>query len=367
MRRVPYVNFAAQFAEQKDEIYAAVEKTFGDGHFVGGSAIEMLEQELAHFIGVSYVVALNSGTDALILGLKAMGIGPGDEVITPPNSFVASTAVIVAVGATPVFADVRDDQNIDPHAVAAAISPRTRVIMPVHLTGRVADMGPLLELAQRHGLGIIEDAAQSIGSRYEGRNSGTFGTCAAFSAHPLKNLNAAGDGGFLATNDAEIANKVRLLRNHGLANRDTVTVWGTVSRMDTLQAELLRGRLQRLHGVIERRRCNAENYRRLLSDTPVFIPTCRNHEFNSFHLFVIQTERRNELQAHLKAMGIGTGIHYPVPIHLQPAAESLGCTRGDFPVTERQADRILSLPIHQFLSLEDQEYVAEEIKRFMHS
>jgi len=362
---VPYVNFRAQFAEQKDEIYTAIEATFSDGHFVGGSAIEMLEQELADFIGVRYVVALNSGTDALILGLKAMGIGPGDEVITPPNSFVASTAVIIAVGATPIFADVRDDQNIDPEAVAAAITPRTRAIMPVHLTGRVADMAPLLELAKRHGLGVIEDAAQSIGSRYEGRNSGTFGTCAAFSAHPLKYLNAAGDGGFLATNNAEIAGKIRLLRNHGLADRDTVTVWGTVSRMDTLQAQLLRGRLRRLDSVIERRRRSAETYKRLLAGTPVFIPPCRNHEFNTFHLFVIQTEQRNELQSHLKARGIGTGIHYPVPIHLQPAAEKLGHQRGDFPVTEHQADRILSLPIHQFLSVEDQEYVVNEIKAFL--
>ena len=222
MRKVPYVNLSAQFAEEKDDIREAVEATFTQGQFVGGSAIEQLEEELSRFVGVQHVVAVNSGTDALILGLKAMNIGPGDEVITPPNSFVASTAVIVAVGATPVFADVRDDQNIDPQAVAAAITPRTRAIMPVHLTGRVADMGPILELAQRHGLGVIEDAAQSIGSRYEGRNSGTFGTCAAFSAHPLKNLNAAGDAGFLATNDPQIASKVRLLRNHGLA---TGTRW----------------------------------------------------------------------------------------------------------------------------------------------
>jgi len=364
MRSVPYINLPAQYEEQKSEIHDAIENVFTRGEFIGGGAVEALERDLATFIGTHHVVALNSGTDALILGLKAMGIGPGDEVITPPNSFVASTAVIVAVGATPVFADVRDDQNIDPQAIAAAITPRTRAIMPVHLTGRVADMGPIMELAQRHGLGLIEDAAQSIGSRYQGSNSGTFGTCAAFSTHPLKNLNAAGDGGFLATNDEAIAAKVRLLRNHGLADRDTVTTWGTVSRMDALQAEILRGRLRHLDDVIERRRQNADNYKRLLSDGPVFIPPCRNHEFNTFHLFVIQADRRNELQAHLKSRGIRTGIHYPVPIHLQPAAESLGYRRGDFPVTERQSDRILSIPIHQFLSLDDQQYVAEEIKGF---
>jgi dTDP-4-amino-4,6-dideoxygalactose transaminase len=259
---------------------------------------------------------------------------------------------------------VRDDQNIDPEAVAAAITPRTRAIMPVHLCGRVADMGPIMELADRHGLAVIEDAAQSIGSRYVGRNAGTFGTVAAFSAHPLKNLNAAGDGGFLATNDQAIADKVRLLRNHGLADRNTVTMWGTVSRMDTLQAELLRIRLRRLGDVIERRRRNAETYKRLLVDAPVFIPPCHNHEFNTFHLFVIQADRRNELQAHLTRCGIGTAVHYPIPIHLQPAAQMLGHRRGAFPATERQSDRILSLPIHQFLADEDQRYVADEIKAF---
>lgn len=364
MRQVPYVNFPAQFDEEKDEIRKTFEAVFTRGEFVGGSEIDALEGELASFVGVRHAVALNSGTDALILGLKALGIGPGDEVITPPNSFVASTAVIVAVGATPVFADVLPDQNIDPKAVAAAITPRTKAIMPVHLTGRVADMGPLMELADRHGLAVIEDAAQAIGSRYEGRNSGTFGNFAAFSAHPLKNLNASGDSGFLATNDTAIADKVRLLRNHGLADRNTVTVWGTVSRMDVLQAALLRIRLRRLGDVIERRRENAENYKRLLSDIPVFFPPCKNHEFNTFHLFVIQAERRDALQAHLAKRGIGTAIHYPVPIHLQPAAESLGYKRGDFPVTEKQSEQILSLPIHQFMALEDQAYVAGEINTF---
>lgn len=364
MRQVPYVNFAAQYAEERGEITALLERVFGRGEFVGGSAIEALEAELAGYIGVGHVVALASGTDALILGMRALGLGPDDEVITPPNSFVASTAAIVAVGATPVFADVRDDQNIDPDAIAAAITPRTRAIMPVHLTGRVADMRPIMALAERHGLAVIEDAAQSIGSRYEERQAGSFGTIACFSAHPLKNLNAAGDAGFLATHDAEIARKVRLLRNHGLADRNTVEVWGTVSRMDVLQAELLRLRLGRLDHVIERRRRNADVYRRLLADAPVFMPACRNQEFNTFHVFVIQADRRDALQTHLGKEGIGTAVHYPVPIHLQPAAAALGHRRGDFPVTERQAERILSLPINQFLAEDDQAYVAEKIRAF---
>jgi dTDP-4-amino-4,6-dideoxygalactose transaminase len=364
MRTVKYVNLSEQFAEARDDIYVAVENTFGPGQFIGGNAVEMLEQDLATFVGVRHVVAVNSGTDALILGLKALNIGPGDEVITPPNSFVASTSAIVAVGAKPIFADVRQDQNVDPRAVGAAVTPRTRAIMPVHLTGRMADMSPIMEIAERHGLAVIEDAAQAIGSRYQGRNSGTFGTCAAFSAHPLKNLNAAGDAGFLATNDIQIVQKVRLLRNHGLVNRDTVEIWGTVSRMDALQAEILRRRLPRLAHLIERRRQNAENYKRLLAQGPVSFTPCRDYEFNTFHTFVIQTDHRNELQAYLRGRGIGTRIHYPVPIHLQPAAASLGYRRGDFPVAESQADRILSLPIHQFLSFDDQSYVADEIGMF---
>jgi dTDP-4-amino-4,6-dideoxygalactose transaminase len=364
MRQVPYVNFGAQFAQERAEIAALVERVFGRGEFVGGGAVDAIEAELGSYVGVRHVVALNSGTDALILGMRALGLKAGDEVITPPNSFVASTAAIVAVGATPVFADVRADQNIDPDAIAAAITPRTRAIMPVHLTGRVADMRPIMEMADRLGLAVIEDAAQSVGSRYEERQAGSFGTIACFSAHPLKNLNAAGDAGFLATDDADIARQVRLLRNHGLVDRNTVEVWGTVSRMDVLQAELLRLRLARLDEVIERRRRNAETYRRLLADAPVFIPPCRNQEFNTFHVFVIQADRRDELQAFLAKEGIGTAIHYPVPIHLQPAAHALGHRRGDFPVTERQADRILSLPIHQFLSDEDQDYVAERIRAF---
>jgi dTDP-4-amino-4,6-dideoxygalactose transaminase len=366
MRRVPYVNFRAQFDEERPEILATMENVFARGEFIGaaGGAVEQFESEVASYIGVPHVVALNSGTDALILGMRGIGLGPGDEVITPPNSFVASTAAIVAVGAKPVFADVRDDQNIDPDAVAAAITPKTRAIMPVHLTGRVADMRPLMELAKRHGLAVVEDAAQSIGSRYEERQAGSFGTIACFSAHPLKNLNGAGDGGFLTTGDAAIAHKVRLLRNHGLADRNTVTVWGTVSRMDVVQAELLRLRLRRLEGVIERRRRNAEQYRTLLRDTPVFIAPCRNQEFNTFHVFVVQADRRDELQRYLDSEGVSTAVHYPIPIHLQPAAEDLGYRRGDFPVTERQAERILSLPIHQFLAPEDPTYVADKIYAF---
>ncbi len=363
-RRVPFVDFAAQYAEERPAIEACLEEVFGRGDFIGGAAVGQLEEALAEACGRRTAVALNSGTDALMLGMAALGIGAGDEVITPPNSFVASTAAIVHIGATPVFADVLDDQNIDPAAVEAAITPRTKAIMPVHLTGRIADMTPIQEIAEHHGLLVIEDAAQSIGSRYAGRPSGGFGDVACFSAHPLKNLNAAGDAGFLVTDREDVAETARLTRNHGLADRNTVQRWGLVSRMDTLQARLLLMRLERFDSVIERRRANAARYRSLLNPVHVFVPPCRDVEFNSFHTFVVQVEARDALQAHLKARGIETAVHYPVPIHLQPAARDLGYRAGDLPVAERQAGRILSLPVHQFLLPEDIEQVSATINGF---
>ena len=364
MLRVPYVDFPAQFAEEREELMLLLEGVFSRGDFVGGAAIEALEQELSAYLGAAHVVALNSGTDALILGLRALDIGPGDEVITPPNSFVASTAAIVAVGATPVFADVREDQNIDPAAIAAAITPRTRAIMPVHLAGHPVDLPAILALAQQHGLAVIEDAAQAIGTRLDGRMAGTFGDIGCFSAHPLKNLNAAGDAGFLVTGDAALAARVRLARSHGMQDRNTVASWGTVSRLDTLQAEILRLRLRHLPSVLERRRRNAASYERLLPSAAFRPPPMPGAE-SSFHLFVIQVEVRDRLKAYLLEQGIETAIHYPVPIHLQPAAQALVHAKGSFPRCEAQAERILSLPIHQFLSSFQVEHVAAQIAGFL--
>jgi dTDP-4-amino-4,6-dideoxygalactose transaminase len=364
LRRIGYVNLPAQFEEERAEILRAVEGVFRRGDFIGGEAVGRLEAELSAYLGVSHIVTLNSGTDALILAMKALNIGSGDEVITPPNSFVASTAAIIAVGATPVFADVLPDQNIDPAAVEAAVTRRTKAIMPVHLTGRMADMNPLMTIARKHRLAVIEDSAQAVGSTYDGLMSGTIGTFGCFSAHPLKNLNAAGDAGFVVTDDAELAARIRRLRNHGLINRSDVEEWGTVSRLDTLQAEVLRIRLRHLPSVIERRRRNAAQYRDGLADLPIFVPPCRNIEFNTFHTFVVQTDRRDELQKFLAGKGIETAIHYPVPIHLQAAAAHLGHRRGAFPVTERQAERILTFPVNQFLSAADISYICGSVREF---
>jgi len=363
-RRIPYVDLAAQYREERAELLAVVERVLAGGSYIGGTEIEALEQEFAKLCETREAVALNSGTDALFLGLRALGIGPGDEVITPPNSFVASTGAIVQVGATPVFVDVQADQNVDPAKVAAAVTKRTRAIMPVHLTGRICDMDPILDIARRHGLAVIEDAAQAIGSRYHGKPSGSFGEIGCFSCHPLKNLNACGDAGFVVTNDAKLAQTIRSLRNHGLAGRDSVDQFGLVSRMDTLQAAILRYRVSRLPSIVERRRKNVALYRKLLHPA-AFNPPELPDEFIAYHTFVIQTDRRDELKAHLAANGIETAIHYPVPIHLQPAAARLGYGRGAFPVCERQAGRILTLPIHPWLSESDVAAVAQTTNQFL--
>ena len=271
---------------------------------------------------------------------------------------------MATIGATPVFADVRDDLNIDPEKAEAAITPRTKAIMPVHLTGRIADMAPLLDIAKRHGLLVVEDASQSFGSRYEDRLSGSFGDVGCFSAHPLKNFNAAGDSGFLTTDNGELAAKVAKMRNHGLVGKGLSEAFGYVSRMDTLQAAILRYKLEALPGVIEQRRNNAALYGELLDPEHIFMAPERDVEFNTYHTFVIQVDRRDELKAYLAEQQIGSAIHYPLPIHLQPAASYLGHKAGDFPVTERQAERILSLPVHQTLKENDLRRVADTVNGF---
>lgn len=362
---VPYVDIGAQFIEERDELMPIIERVLSSGQYIGGAFVDSFEEKAARLVGTRHAIALNSGTDALFLGLQALGIGAGDEVITPPNSFVASTAVIVNIGARPVFVDVLPDQNIDPDKIEAAITPRTKAIMPVHLTGRVSDMAPIMEIARRHGLAVIEDAAQAIGSRYDGRAAGSIGDIGCFSTHPLKNLNACGDGGFLTTDSDEIAGRIRLLRNHGLVDRSTVSIFGIVSRMDALQAAILDYRIDRLEGITARRRANAAEYQRLLDPTVVFHPPERNIEYNTYHTFVVQVDRRDALQRHLADQGIGTAIHYPVPIHLQPAAAALGHGLGDFPMVERQAERILTLPVNQSLDAAAIARVATAVNDFL--
>ena len=361
---IPFVALGPQFEAEADQLLPKLRATLVRGQWVGGDEVAAFEGQIARLCGVEHAVAVGSGTDALILALRALGIGPGDEVITAPNSFVSTTAAIVHVGAQPVFADVLPDQNIDPASVQKAITPRTRALLPIHLTGRPAAMNDLLEIARRHDLRVVEDAAQAVGARLHGKPAGSFGDVGCFSAHPLKNLNAVGDGGYLTTSDSRIAERVRRLRNNGLCDRNTVLEWGIVSRLDAIQAVVLSHRLEHLDQVIEARRRNAALYRAALPANDVFWPPCRPEEWNTFHTFVVQVDRRDELADFLASRGIGSAVHYPIPIHLQPAARSLGHHAGAFPVAERQAKRILSLPIHPFLTSENISEVAQVIGEF---
>lgn len=337
----------------------------GFGSSTSGSMNNRFESAFAEKVGAKYAITFNSGTSTLHAALDAVGVGYGDEVITPPLTVISNLDVILAQNAVPVFADIDPETfNMDPEEMAAKITPKTKAIMPVHLTGRICDMDPIVAIAEKHGLKIIEDAAQSMGSEYKGRKSGTFGDVGCFSCHPLKNMNACGDGGLITTNDSDIRDRAIRLRNHGMIDRNTALEFGFVSRMDNLQAAILRLRLRHLPDVVARRRRNVEQYRAEIDTDHVYIPPCLDHEFNTFVLFVAQLDRRDELQAYLAERGISTGIHYPVPIHLQPAARYLGHKAGDYPEVERQADRIISLPHNQNLSESQVSYVCEQINRF---
>lgn len=359
--KIPYVNLTRQWEAERDELLPMLDEVMRSGQYIGGYHVEEFEKKAAAICETKYCVALNSGTDALVMGLAAMGVGRGDEVITPPNSFIASTAAIVHIGAKPVFVDVLPDQNIDPAKIESAITSKTKAIMPVHLSGRMARMDEICKIADKHNLLIIEDAAQSMGSKFKGVPSGKWGKVGCFSAHPLKNLNACGDAGFLVTDDDEIAEKIKLLRNHGLLDRNTAIRFGYVSRMDALQAVILNYRLGKLEDVTYKRRANASIYRELLNQDFIFIPPELKDEFNSYHTYVIQVENRDFVKKQLENEGIETSIHYPSPIHLQPAASFLGYKFGDFPATEKQSKHILTLPINQHLELSDIEIIAQRV------
>jgi dTDP-4-amino-4,6-dideoxygalactose transaminase len=367
-KRIPYVDVARQHAGLREELHAALDRVLDHGHFILGEEVEEFERQFTKIAGTEFAVGVNSGTDALILCLRAFNIGPGDEVITAPNSFVASAGCVALVGAKPVFVDVREDYNLDPSLLEKAITPRTKAIIPVHLTGRPADMDPILDIARRHRLRVIEDAAQAVTAEYKGRRVGSFGDAGCFSLHPLKTLNACGDGGVVATNNRELVEKVQLMRNLGLKTRENAVLWSSNSRLDTLQAALLLVKLKHLDEWTEKRRANARFYRDKFKglaqvQTPVDAP----HERSVYHTFVIQADRRDELKQHLTDQGIGTAVHYAIPIHLQEAAAGLGYRRGAFPVAERQAARILSIPVYPELRREDLELVAETIASFYRS
>lgn len=364
-KNIPYINLGQQWAEEREDLLKTIDEVLSTGNYIGGYPVDKFESSLGNYCGSNHCISLNSGTDALIYSLIALGIGPGDEVITVPNSFIASTAAIIHVGAQPVFIDVLPDQNLDPDLIEGAITPKTKAIMPVHLTGRVCKMDRIMRIAKKYDLKVIEDCAQAIGSEYMGKKAGTFGDIGCFSAHPLKNLNACGDAGYAITNSSELAEKIKLLRGHGLVDRNTANFFGYVSRLDPIQAVILDYRLDKIDALFMRRRSNAALYRSLLNVEKVFFPKEEEIEFNTYHTFVIQIDNRDKIQSELLELGIGTAIHYPVPIHLQPAAQKIGYKSGNFPVAEAQSKKILSLPIHQYLSEEDVRYVSDSLNKLV--
>jgi dTDP-4-amino-4,6-dideoxygalactose transaminase len=363
---VPFVDLGAQYATLRDEARAAIDGVLERGDFILGRAVETFERSFAAYCDVEHAVGLDSGLSALELALRALDIGPGDEVITAANSFIASALPISTVGATPVLVDVDErSYNLDVALVETAITPRTRAIMPVHLYGQPADMDALLALAARHGLAVVEDACQAHGARYHGRRVGGLGHVAAFSFYPAKNLGAYGDGGALVTNDPAIAERARTFRNYGSSRKYHHEVRGSNRRLDTLHAAVLNVKLPRLDGWNEGRRRAAARYDALLADANVVVPARTDGIDHVYHLYVVRTADREGLQAHLTREGISTGIHYPVPIHLQPAYRDLPHRAGDFPVSERLAGEILSLPMYAELSEAQVERVADAIVRYV--
>jgi dTDP-4-amino-4,6-dideoxygalactose transaminase len=361
---IQYVNLANQYRLEKKKLLKIIDKVLLKGTYVGGDEVELFEKNVAKFCNTKYCVALNSGTDALVMALHCLGVRRGDEVITTPNSFIASTAVIVHLGAIPVFVDVKNDQNIDPNQIEKKITKKTKVIMPVHLTGRMCEMDKIMSIAKKYNLKVVEDAAQSIGSMFNEKKSGSYGDVGCFSAHPLKNLNAMGDSGYLTTNSKKISELVKSLRSHGMTNRNIVNNFGYVSRMDNLQAAILNFRLKNLKNIIEKRRRNAGLYFKYLDKNNIYFEEENNKEFNTYHTFVIQVNNRNKLKNYLIKKGISTAIHYPIPIHLQPAAKKLNYKKGDFERTEEQAGRILTLPINQSLKKEQIIFIAKAVNSF---
>jgi dTDP-3-amino-3,4,6-trideoxy-alpha-D-glucose transaminase len=359
--QVPFVDLRAQHDTLAPEIERAVRQVFERGDFILGAAVERFEAEFAAYIGTKHAIGVASGLDAIELALRAAGIGPGDEVITSANTFIATVLAILAVGARPVLVDADPDRyTIDPAGLSAAITSRTRAIVPVHLFGQPVDVDAVLAMARRHNLVVVEDAAQAHGARCHGQRAGTFGHAAAFSFYPSKNLGAYGDGGMVVTSDDRIADTLRLLRNYGQRAKYDHAIAGISSRLDTVQAAILRVKLPHLDDWNAARRRHAAAYTERLS-ARVRTPVETAGVEHIYHLYVIETERRDAVQQQLRAREISTGIHYPIPVHLQEACANLGYRAGDFPVTERAAARMLSLPMYPELTTMQIDYVTEAI------
>ena len=370
--RIPLLDLSRQYREIKKEVLREVQNVCDSQHYILGKNVSALEEEMAAYCGTRYAVGVASGSDAILLSLMAVGIGPGDKVITTPFTFFATAGSISLLGAVPVFADIHPETcNIDPLSIETLLkksSRGTKAILPVHLYGQCADMGPIKTLARKHGLKVVEDAAQSIGARYRGRRAGSLGDAGCFSFYPTKNLGCFGDGGMVTTNNLATAQRLKMLRVHGSRKRYYYDTVGTNSRLDELQAAVLRVKLKYLDAWTERRITNARRYDRLLAKAGLgeVVKLTRIEETNQsvYNQYVILVKYRDELREHLTSAGIGTEVYYPMPLHLQKCYASLGHRKGDFPVSEKVSRETLALPIFAELKTSEQEYVVSTIEKF---
>jgi dTDP-4-amino-4,6-dideoxygalactose transaminase len=362
--RVRYSYLPQQFADC-DDLWAQLKAFVPTGDFTLGKPLAEFETRFAKLIGTRHAIGVNSGTDAIKLALKARGVGHGDEVITTANTFVATVGAIAELGATPVFVDCDDTFCMDVAGLEAKIGPKTKAIVPVHFTGYMTDMRKLLPIAKRHGLPVVEDACQSILGAIDGRNAGTWGDAGAFSLHPLKNLNVWSDGGLIVTDDDALAAQLRLLRNHGLADRDTVTVMGCNSRLDTIQAVVGNWLLPQTESIAAKRIENAAYYDRALGQIPgIRIPPRPRDMRIVYHLYIVFAEKRDALLRRCVDAGIEAKVHYPVPIYRQPALAHLGLREGDFPVADRHTREIITFPCDQHLSRAEMDHVIATVRGF---
>jgi dTDP-4-amino-4,6-dideoxygalactose transaminase len=363
---VPLLDLKAQYATIKPELDQALHAVLDSGRFIGGPEVTGLEEEIAAYSRVGHAAGVASGTDALLLALKALGVGPGDEVVTSPYSFFASASTIALLGARPVFCDIEPDTyNLDPALLVARLGAKTKAVVPVHLYGQCADMPAIRGLCEPRGVPVLEDAAQAIGSEWDGKRAGEMGVAACFSFYPSKNLGGIGDGGMVVGRDEALIDRVRLLRDHGMRPRYHHHELGQNSRLDALQAAALRVKLRHLEDWQAARQENAALYRELLAGTDIGLPVARPQARHVYHQFVVRTSRRDELAKHLADSGIGTDVYYPRPLHLQECFASLGYRAGDFPRSEAAARETLALPIYPELTGEQIAYVSSRIHAFL--
>ncbi len=365
LEKIPYLDLPLQMREIRKEIDAAIARTLDNCSFALGPDVAQFEKDFAQFCGAKECIGLNNGTSALHIALKMLGVGPGDEVITTPLTFVATSWAISYVGAKPVYIDVQDDTfNIDPKQIEKAITKKTKALLPVHLYGQACDLEALLAIGKKHGLPLVEDAAQAHGATCNGKVVGTFGVMSCFSFYPGKNLGAYGESGALVTNDPAFATRARALRDHGSTRRYYHDEVGFNYRMEGMQGAILGVKLKHLAKWTEARRRIARRYSELLADTPLQLPIESPFAKSAWHLYVVRHEQRDRLKAHLDANGVGCALHYPLPLHLQKAYADLGYQRGAFPVAERAADRCLSLPIYPEMTDAQIERVSAVVHEF---